>query len=198
MEPVFVMGKKESKGNLRSTSIHPATSKSEKVDGRANNGKSRDEMVEISKHGRAATTHDGFGFLSRGWALADECCPFFAECGCEERCQAVDDLAEELESKIMSLPHVEANDLFAVKRFVKYTVWQDYIDRRLLKLNIITEKDDETKMQRIFREYFALEGVLQRLGDRLGLSPLGRKQLKAQGKLQDLASALAEVKDTRD
>lgn len=163
-----------------------------KKDGRKNNGKSKEELIRISKGGTVSVKHDGFGFLSRGWALANHNCEFFPDCGCEKKCKAIDTWLEESETQLMNLPHIEASDLFLVRQFLKFLGFQVVVDRWLEKNNIVKETDGELKLQSVFDKYFILSNSLQRLADRLGLSPLARKQLKSSGKLKDIAATLAD------
>ena len=162
-------------------------------DKRKNNGKSLKEMLKISQNGTVSVTHGGHGFLSRGWAKANDNCEFFPECGCEKRCKAIDALAQEMESEIMSLPHIEKCDLYLVRQFTKLLIFQIVVDRWLQKNDIVTEKNGKIQMQGIFNQYFILANSLQRLGDRLGLSPLGRKQLQSTGKMSELAKAIVDL-----
>lgn len=150
-------------------------------------------MLEVSKNGTVSISHGGHGFLSRGFALPNDNCQYFPDCGCQERCKAIDKLAEEMEMELMSLAHIESCDLFLVKQFVKLVIFQEVVDRWLLKKDIIVEKENQIKMQPIFHVYFQLVNASQSLADRLGLTPLGRKQLKSKGKLSALAKALLEV-----
>ena len=48
-----------------------------KEDKRKKNGKTRKKMLEVSKGGTVSVKHDGFGFLSRGWAVANDNCELF-------------------------------------------------------------------------------------------------------------------------
>ncbi len=164
-------------------------------DKRKNNGKNRKKMLEMSKGGTVSVKHDGFGFLSRGWALANDNCEFFPDCHCEKRCKAIDVWLEESETLLMNLPHIEASDLFLVRQFLKFLSFQVVVDRWLMKNNIVKETDGELKLHSVFDKYFILSNSLQRLADRLGLSPVGRKQLKSSGKLKDIAATLAEDDD---
>lgn len=163
-----------------------------KEDGRKTNGKTKEELLKISKGGTVAVTHDGFGFLSRGFALANDNCEFFPDCGCEKRCRAVDSWLEESETQLMNLPHIEASDLFLVRQFLKFLGFQLVVDRWLERNDIVIEKAGDLKLQSIFDKYFILANSVQRLADRLGLSPAGRRQLKNSGKLKDIAATLAE------
>jgi len=155
-------------------------------------------MLAVSKDGTVSVTHDGYGFLTRGWALANDHCESFPSCGCEKRCEAIDVLTEEMEAELMSLPHIEACDLFLVRQFIKFVTFQIVVDRWLEKNDIVKEKNGELKLQGVFDKYFILSNSLQRLADRLGLSPVGRKQLKSVGKITDLATTLAEIGNSND
>ncbi len=157
-------------------------------------GKSKEEMIEISKNGTVSVKHYGYSFLERGFALPNDNCELFPDCGCQRRCTAIDNWAQDLEAEMMSLPHIEAADLFLVRQFIKFLTFQVVVDRWLIKAGITTEKDGDLKFQGIFDKYFFLSNNLQRLADRLGLSPAGRKHLKSSGKLNDVAAALAEIK----
>lgn len=157
-------------------------------------GKTKKEMLEISKNGTVSVKHDGYGFLERGFARPNDNCELFPDCGCQRRCTAIDNWAQDLEAEMMSLPHIEAADLFLVRQFIKFLTFQVVVDRWLIKAGITKEKDGDLKFQGIFDKYFFLSNNLQRLADRLGLSPAGRKQLKSSGKLNDVAAALAEIK----
>ena len=64
-----------------------------------------------------------------------------------------------------------------------------------MKNNIVKETDGQLKLHGVFDKYFILSNSLQRLADRLGLSPVGRKQLKSSGKFKDIAATLAEDDD---
>ena len=166
-----------------------------KDDKRRKNGKTRKEMLEMSKGGKVSVKHDGFGFLSRGWAVANDNCELFPDCQCEKRCDVIDAWLEESETQLMNLPHIEASDLFLVRQFLKFLGFQVVVDRWLMKNNIVKETDGELKLHGVFDKYFILSNSLQRLADRLGLSPVGRKQLKSSGKLKDIAATLAEDDD---
>ena len=163
-----------------------------KEDRRKNNGKNKKEMLEMSKDGMVSVTHDGFGFLSRGFALPNRNCELYPGCQCEKRCKAIDAWLLETESQLMSLPHIEASDLFLVRQFLKFLGFQVVVDRWLEHNDIVKEVDGELKLQSIFDKYFILANSVQRLADRLGLSPAGRRQLKNTGKLKDIAATLAE------
>ncbi len=155
-------------------------------------GKTKEEMLKVSKNGTVSVKHDGFGFLSRGFALANDNCEFFPDCGCEKRCKAIDSWLEESETQLMNLPHIEDSDLFLVRQFLKFLGFQIVVDRWLEQNDIVVEKDGDLKFQSIFDKYFILANSVQRLADRLGLSPAGRHQLKNSGKLKDIAATLAE------
>ena len=167
-------------------------------DDRTTNGKTKAEMLKISREGKVSVQHDGHGFLSRGWALANDNCRLFPSCQCKSRCAAIDCLTKEMEAELMSLPHIESSDIFLVRQFTKLTTFQIVVDRWLEKHDIVIEKDGHLKMQGIFQQYFILANSLQRLADRLGLSPLGRKQLKAKSKFKDIAAVLAEASKSSD
>ena len=51
-----------------------------KKENRRHNGRTRAELLKFSKNGTVSTKHDGNGFLSRGFALANEYCVFFPDC----------------------------------------------------------------------------------------------------------------------
>ncbi len=163
-----------------------------KEDGRKNNGKTKEELLKISKDGTVSVSHDGFGFLSRGFALPNSNCELYPGCQCEKRCKAIDAWLEESETQLMNLPHVEDSDLFLVRQFLKFLGFQIVVDRWLERNDIVIEKDGDLKLQSIFDKYFILANSVQRLADRLGLSPAGRRQLKNSGKLKDIAATLAE------
>jgi hypothetical protein len=156
-------------------------------------------MLEISKGGSVSATHGGYQYLSRGFAVANQNCEFYAECGCAERCQVIDSLAAEMETDLMNLPHIEATDLYLVRQFVKLMVFQIVVDRWLLRHDIILEKEGQLTMQPVFNVYFQMVNSSQRLGDRLGLTPVSRKELqkKHSEPSNDLATALAEISEER-
>ena len=167
------------------------------MDGRKNNGKSPEEMVKVSKNGTVSVKHDGHGFLSRGFALPTENCEDYPKCGCELRCKTVDVLCQELETEIMSLDHIESSDLFLVRHFVKFLIFEEIVDRWLLQKGLVIDKGKEIKLQPIFGQYFIIENATQRLADRLGLSPMGRKQLKDKaGEKFNFGVAMAQVQGT--
>ena len=159
-------------------------------------GKSRKEMLEVSKNGTVSISHGGMSFLSRGFAIPNENCKNFPGCGCEKRCQLIDKLALNMETEIMNLPHIEPTDLFLVRQFVKLMTFQEIVDRWLLRKDIIVEEDGKIDMQSIFSKYFILANSLQRLADRLGLNPLARKQLRDKGFTpgDDFAKKMQEIK----
>ena len=154
-------------------------------------------MLALSKNGLASVTHDGYGYLSRGYALANDNCELYPNCGCEKRCLAIDQVAEEIETELMSLPHVEPCDLFLVQQFCKLLMFQTTVDRYLEKNGILKQKNGQTTFEPVFRDYFMISNSLQRLADRLGLSPTGRKQLQSKGHMKDLAAAIAELGDKK-
>ncbi len=164
-------------------------------DGRENNGHDREKMLEISGNGTASTSHGGHQFLTRGFAVPNANCQFFPDCKCKERCKAIDKLAGEMEAELMSLEHIEPTDLYLVRQFVKLMIFQIVIDRWLLKNDIILEEQGVVSMQPVFNIYFQILNSSQRLGDRLGLSPMARKELKQKRpeKFKDLALAVAEI-----
>lgn len=163
-----------------------------------NNGKSRKEMIEVSKNGTVAVTHGGMSFLSRGSALPNSNCSNFPGCGCQQKCKSIDGLGLQMETDIMALSHIQPEDLYLVREFVKFMVFQVVVDRWLEKHGILSEKNDETQFQPVFKQYFILANSAQRLADRLGLSPLSRKQLKDTGKIKDLALAIAELQGNKN
>ncbi len=168
-------------------------------DGRKRNGHSKDRMLEISKGGSVSATHGGYQFLSRGFAVANESCEFYPKCDCAQRCQAIDGLAAEMEAELMALAHIQPTDLYLVRQFVKLMVFQMVVDRWLLRHDIILEKQGQLTMQPVFNVYFQMVNSSQRLGDRLGLTPVSRKELakKQSEQLEDLATALAEISEER-
>ena len=124
-------------------------------------------MLKVSKQGTVSVKHDGYGFIGRGFAIANENCESYPACGCELRCAEVDVGSKELETEIMSLAHIEPSDLYLVRHFVKFLIFQEVIDKWLLRKGIVVDKGEvEIELQPIFRQYFVIENSLQRLGDR--------------------------------
>jgi len=171
----------------------------EDTDGRKDNGHSKERMLEISKGGSVSATHGGYQFLSRGFAVSNENCEFYPKCECGQRCATIDRLAEEMEAELMALAHIQPTDLYLVRQFVKLMVFQMVVDRWLLRHEIITEKKGQLTMQPVFNVYFQMVNSSQRLGDRLGLTPVSRKELqkKQSEHFKDLATALAETSEER-
>ncbi len=167
----------------------------EDYDGRENNGHDREKMLEISAGGTVSVRHGGHQFLSRGFAVPNANCQSFPGCKCKERCNAIDKLSEDMEAELMSLPHIEPVDLYLVRQFVKLTIFQIVVDRWLLKNDIIIENKGQVKMQPVFNIYFQILNSSQRLGDRLGLTPMSRKELERKGKapLNEFAKAILEL-----
>ena len=66
-------------------------------------GKTKEEMIEISKNGTVSVKHDGHGFLERGFALPNDNCELFPDCGCQRRCTAIDKWAEDLEANAIGV-----------------------------------------------------------------------------------------------
>ena len=161
------------------------------------NGHDRDKMLQISGNGTVSTSHGGYQFLSRGFAVPNKNCEFYPGCKCKDRCRALDKLAGEMEAELMSLPHIEPVDLYLVRQFVKLTIFQIVVDRWLLKNDIIIENKGQLKMQPVFNVYFQILNSSQRLGDRLGLTPMSRKELERKGKtpLNEFAKAILELQE---
>ena len=171
----------------------------EDTDGRKDNGHNKERMLEISKGNSVSATHGKYQFLSRGFTVSNENYEFYPKCECGQRCATIDRLAEEMEAELMALAHIQPTDLYLVRQFVKLMVFQMVVDRWLLRHEIITEKKGQLTMQPVFNVYFQMVNSSQRLGDRLGLTPVSRKELqkKQSEHFKDLATALAETSEER-
>jgi hypothetical protein len=171
-------------------------------DGRENNGHDRKRMLRISKNGTVSAKHFGHSVYEHGSLPADKrICPLKKRrvCGCQQSCRLIENYREELTTQIMSLSHMQSEDLHMVREYVRCRAFQAVIDMYISQQGLLQPNADgeldAIPVMKGFYPMIANRG--DRLARELGLTPLARKELEKKGKasLNDYAKAIHELQE---
>lgn len=128
--------------------------------------------------------HGVYGFSKSGIVPCNSClfrrqCEHYQE---DASCELIAEFQTEKIKELMALPHIKPEDASLVELAVKEMCIQNLILRYTSSVGMFTiTKDKKLDVMPVMKIYWYSVNSLARMLDRLGMSPLARKQLQGQG-----------------
>jgi hypothetical protein len=122
----------------------------------------------------------GFYALREANFLKCSQCPYTDRCDyyeLEQTCAVLESYREQIISDVMELPQIQAQDKYLVELLARELLLQQVITTHLGEAGLVSKGKGGIKVNPLAQIYWVSSNSLQRLCDRLGLSPMSRKQL---------------------
>ena len=147
------------------------------------------KKVKLNKNLKSLVkiSHGGWSYLRTAIVPPCKVCLFGKEGQCPKYdpnandCEVILRMQDKRVKKIMSLPHIQPEDIFCVEEMIKDWGFLLIIDKWLSVKSPFKEKFEGFEPQEILKIRWTIANSMHRLADSLGLNPASRARLKLAG-----------------